>query len=167
MIKSSKTGIIGIVVAAAALTIVWGRSCNQEQKSDDPKTLRDISTHIPEGFVLVPIEVQNYEALDAILGDYGVVDLLSVPSNPNQLAETLAKNVRILRAPLDPKQFAVLAPQDQSPRLVRYNGPLFAVLNNPKRNGTEFLSKRKQSKKARTIYMDMADEDTKKREEDL
>ena len=40
-----------------------------------PEAPEAASTFIPKGFVLVPIEVANYESLDSILGKHGVVDL--------------------------------------------------------------------------------------------
>src|SRR5438128_1195292 len=67
-----------------------------------------VDTYIPKGFVLVPIEVANYEALDSILGRFGVVDLFQAIGHEDPQQHLVARNVRILRAPQNPSHFAIL-----------------------------------------------------------
>src|SRR5690349_14215407 len=55
------------VVGAASLRIT-----NSSAVSDIDSSIAGLDTFIPKGFVLVPIDVQNYEALDSILGKYGL-----------------------------------------------------------------------------------------------
>src|SRR4051812_7351936 len=78
--------------------------------AEDPETA---STLIPAGFVLVPIEVANYESLDSILGNFGVVDLYIPSDDPKKRALKIAERLKILRAPLNPSHFAVLARESE------------------------------------------------------
>lgn len=96
------------------------------------------STFIPDGYVLVPIDVQNPEALDSILGPYGVVDLFTggMEGRPSR---QIARRIKILRAPLNPNHFAVLAPENEAPNLVRESGPVTVVIQNPRTIGTDFV----------------------------
>lgn len=94
------------------------------------------ATHIPDGFVLVPIEIQNPEALDSILGNYGVVDLFAPHADGTK---RIARRIKILRAPLNPSHFAVLAPEDEAPLIVREPGPITVAVQNPKSAGTDFV----------------------------
>src|ERR1035437_10610139 len=91
----------GLSLIPIALGLVFSFSSAPPQEgSKNPRA--QVDTYIPKGFVLVPIEVQNYEALDSILGQFGVVDLFQSlsPENPGQ--HLIARNVRILRAPQNP-----------------------------------------------------------------
>jgi hypothetical protein len=102
-----------------------------------------LETHIPKGFVLVPIEIENYESLDSVFGQFGIVDLF-------QKAGVIARNVRLLRAPNNPGRFAVLVPEREAERLLR-QGSVFSVT--VKRNqaaGTEFVNEPKVRSRAIT-----------------
>lgn len=116
-----------------------------------PKTLTDVDTIIPRGFVLVPIEVKNYESLDSILGKFGVVDLFQPTSTDENKQILIAKNVRILRAPQNPTQFAVLISENESHRILKSGGIFTVVLKRPNANGMEFV---KDPKKKTIIYGD-------------
>ncbi|HEX4923784.1 MAG TPA: hypothetical protein VFV50_06850 [Bdellovibrionales bacterium] len=131
-IKDHQVLVALLVLSGLTATIV-------ELQSSAPtktKSFESPATHIPDGFVLVPIEVQNPEALDSILGNFGVVDLFA--SHPGG-SRRIARRVKILRAPLNPNHFAVLAPEDEAPLLVREPGPVTVAIQNPKSAGTDFV----------------------------
>ncbi len=87
-------------------------------------------TDIPLGFVLVPIEVANFESLDSILGPFGIVDLYLPAESSRGQARKIATHIQILRAPLNPSHFAVLVREADSARLVSQTGPFIAVIQN-------------------------------------
>ncbi len=127
-----------LFVLSGVMAVIWDFS----KKDVETKLIDEVpsaDTYVPEGFVLVPIEVQNAEALDAILGNVGVVDLFHPAIDPRQKARLIARQVKIIRAPLDPKKFAVLVPSDQSQALVKIDAPLFVTVHNPKRQRTQFV----------------------------
>lgn len=146
--------VLIIIGSSALLALLWNLLTSKTEKV---KSEIDVSTHIPMGFVLVPIEIQNYEALNAIMPSTGVVDLITVPDRPESNAVKLASQVRILRAPFNQNQFAVLVPQEQAPRLVRYHGPLFAVVQNGKSGRTQFAEEERKRRGAR-IYVEQIGE---------
>lgn len=110
---------------------------------------RAVDTMIPKGFVLVPIEVQNYEALDSILGQFGVVDLFQAGPAEGTSQTLVARNVRILRAPHNPTHFAILIVEDEVPRVLKHGGIFTVIVKRPEDVGTEFVKSHKQ--KRRTI----------------
>lgn len=97
-----------------------------------------ITTLIPAGQVLVPIEVENYEALDSILGPYGFVDLFSADGRHRQL---LARNVKILRAPQNPSHFAVLINENEAGTLLKTSERFYVVVQGRPRDGMELVNK--------------------------
>lgn len=111
---------------------------NPDQSDGDGDSGTD--TFIPDGFVLVPIEVLNYEALDSVLGQFGIVDLFAADPDSGSRTRLIASRVRILRAPRNPSHFAVLAPVEKSSQLVRHDGGYFVVVRNPRNAGTHFES---------------------------
>lgn len=129
----SKKALVACIVLAGALTLLVG---NGKKNEDKVRIDRSVDTFIPAGFVLVPIEVQNFESLDSILGPHGVVDLFLPSQAGSGKGSRVANRVRIMRAPLNPSQFAVLVREDQSEQLVRSEAPFFVVVQNSKQPGT-------------------------------
>ena len=111
-----------------------------------------VDTFIPRGFVLVPIEVQNYEALDSILGRFGIVDLLLPAAAETGRAKLVARNVRLLRAPQNPSHFAVLIREKDVDQILRFGVTFSVVIKRPGQDGTEFVTSNKP--KHRTIIYD-------------
>lgn len=89
-------------------------------------------TYIPAGHVLVPVEVQNADALNSLLGNFGLVDLYRPPQRDRDKPLLVARQVKILRAPLNPNRFAVLVPDAQAPQLVQGDQAFFVIVQNPK-----------------------------------
>jgi hypothetical protein len=113
----------------------------------DTGTAQDAATFIPNGFVLVPIEVSNFESLDSILGNYGIVDLYAPGDSPKKRPIKIAERIKILRAPLNPSHFAVLAPEDESDRIVAQPGPLMVVVQPKITSGTRIVKPAPEGKK--------------------
>jgi hypothetical protein len=136
-----------VLVALVFLSGLMALMAEFRSSSNDSNELPtpDPSTLIPAGYVLVPIEVQNPEALDSILGNNGVVDLFIGPRDGGTGARKIAEKIKILRAPLNPNHFAVLAPEDEAPALVRETGPYSVVVQNPKESGTAFVKGKKRT----------------------
>jgi len=110
-----------------------------------------IDTLIPAGTVLIPIEVENSDSLDSILGNKGIVDLHRPARQPGGRNKIVARRVPILRAPLNPQQFAVLAPEKQAKHIVKQPGPFWVVIQNPKRFGTDFEGAKTKKRPRRLI----------------
>jgi hypothetical protein len=137
------------VIFAGVLSFLLDRNSQErEPAKPEAESPESAATFIPEGFVLVPIEVANYESLDSILGNFGVVDLYSGGLDPGQRPIKVASRVKILRAPLNPNHFAVLAPEAESQRLLGFSGPLTVVVQNPNSSGTRIVNRDPTNSKA-------------------
>ena len=143
-IFSTKNLIFAIVIFLF-IGLFWTRT-NGTPVAREHKTMQtdSVDTVIPPGYVLVPIEIQNEAALNGILGDFGVVDLL--PSNRTsgkKSSEPVVRRVKIIRAPLNPRQFAVLVPEAMSSRLAGFDSPFLVIVQNPQSKQTQFRPDKK------------------------
>ena len=86
-------------------------------------------TLIPKGQVLIPIDLANIETLAALINGYAVIDLYG-GSTEQSKATQIATRVKILRAPLNPKQYALLVPEEMSRALMQFTPPFWGVLLN-------------------------------------
>lgn len=86
-------------------------------------------TMIPKGFVLIPVELANADTVSALMDQYGVVDLFSGSLN-DKGTRKIASRVKILRAPLNPHQYAVLVPESLSQSIMSSPGPFWATVQN-------------------------------------
>lgn len=91
----------------------------------------DVDTMIPAGHLLIPLELSNSESLASLSGAFSVVDLYAA-SERGKKGFKLASGVKLVRAPLNPEQFAVLVREEDSGKIVGHEGPFFAALKNPK-----------------------------------
>ncbi len=103
----------------------------------------DFDTHIPPGYVLVPIEVQNFDSLDSILGPYALVDLFQNQSDASSAVKVVARNVRLLRAPQNPSHFAVLVQESSVDRILRFGDKFTVAIKRRTRDGTEIVKERR------------------------
>lgn len=132
----------GFIVAALVISIIWDQKMAAREPSSEKSQAESVetaATYIPDGFVLVPIEVANFESLDSILGKFGVVDLFVGSDDPRVKPHKVAERVKILRAPLNPNHFAVLVPDSESQKIVAYSGALTVVVQNPNKAGPTFV----------------------------
>ncbi len=123
--------LFGALAALPLLASLWPEA---KRGGEAPAS---IDTHIPRGFVLVPIEVENYEALDSVLGNFGYVDLYRV--TPSGSRQAVGRNLRLLRAPRNPTHFAVLVRESQSSEILSHKGSYVVVVRRPG-EGTEFVN---------------------------
>jgi hypothetical protein len=138
--------LLGILAAAALLptfVALWNPSATKS-------SAESVDTHIPRGFVLIPIEVQNYEALDSLFGRFGRVDLF-IPAESGQIQRLIAVNVRLLRAPQNPTRFAVLVPEREAPKILSHSGSYVVSIKPPSASGTEFVNNKAQPRR-KVVY---------------
>lgn len=121
--------ILGLT-AFCVLYFVLYRQMNSDLK-EAPKTIEKVQadTFIPAGFVLVPIKLENNQAVSGLVDQFAIVDVYAV-SATTQSNELVAEKVKMLRAPLDPNQFAVLLKDDKAREILQLNGRFSVVLQN-------------------------------------
>lgn len=114
----------------------------------------EADTVIPAGFSLVPIELENHEALDSLIGIHAIVNLYQSSSLGDQRGRLIGRNLRLLRAPLNPQKFAVLVPSAEV-GLFMSGGRFFASIQN--RNQT-FATEMEQARSRKAIEYYSGDE---------
>lgn len=86
-------------------------------------------TLIPKDHVLMPIELANIESLAALIDGYGVIDLYGGSTDQSE-ARQIAARIKILRAPLNPRQYALLMPAAMAKEVMKFKPPFWGVLQN-------------------------------------
>ncbi|WP_051056729.1 hypothetical protein [Pseudobdellovibrio exovorus] len=118
---------------------------NKVSDSEEP-LLAD--TMIPLGYALLPLQLENIDSLASLIGAFGLIDLYGQQEDK---VELLASRIKILQAPLNPHQYAVLVPQPLSRNIMLHGGPYWGTVLNRSENtswpksskkvlGTEALS---------------------------
>lgn len=105
-----------------------------------------VDTYIPHGFTLIPLEISNTDALASIMGNMGgVVDLYLAPNESRKGGIRVATRVKLLRAPRNPEQFAVLIKESEGQRVLQFSGPFIAVVQNPDVRGGKLAAEKTQN----------------------
>lgn len=105
-------------------------------------------TFIPKGFVLIPIELVNFESVSALIDQFGVIDLYA---GAPQMAGSVkvATRVKMLRAPLNPQLFAILISEQNSAHIMKHAGPFWAVVQN-----RSTIDDKKEAKVQKTVKIE-------------
>lgn len=105
-------------------------STTLDERGEKPQEkLLTVDTLIPNGYALVPIELENITAIASLIEGYGVVDIY-LGKNSSRHSKKLFQKVKILRAPNNPNAYSLLLPDHLSSELLKYDGPFFAVIQN-------------------------------------
>ncbi len=140
LIKSYKQYfVVFSVLALFSLFFAW---IHYTSNKEEPAPLVfQVSDNIPLGFVMVPIELENHEAVSDLISSHGVVDLYYKPeylSTPHKFAEA----VRAVR--LQTGRFSVLIPEDQVSLFLKSSLMFHAVVQNPSASGSRILRPRRK-----------------------
>ncbi|MBN8539580.1 MAG: hypothetical protein J0L82_04260 [Deltaproteobacteria bacterium] len=143
------------------LLLSFGPSGNSEARpKSEPSSVPSLIDQLPDGFVLVPIEPLNFEAIDALIENHAYVDLYSALSDDSVNLESgstsrrkrlIARGLPLVRAPKNPLKFAVLVKEADSDILTRLGTPVLVVVRkgSPKHGYPE---PRKTSRNQRPKY---------------
>ncbi len=119
---------IGGSLLVAGLVISFFRPEAIPPEPRAAEEIQDLDLLIPSGHTLLPMEFANKNALESILGPYGIIDIYGGSDGSAQKVEPLAERVKVLRSPRDPSQLGVLAPTVLIHHLLKHPGPYFAVV---------------------------------------
>jgi hypothetical protein len=108
---------------------VYIYSTLDERGAKPQEKLLTVDTLIPNGYALVPIELENISAIASLIESYGVVDIY-LGKNDSQKSKKILQKVKILRAPNNPNAYSLLLPDHLSSDVLKYQGPFFAVIQN-------------------------------------
>lgn len=104
-----------------------------------------VSTLIPLGFVLIPIQIQNFDSASPLIGAAGVVDLWSFDPTTQRKTKKVASRMKILRAPLNPQMYAVLVPEKDSHRILEFGDTFLVTVQSDRSDSPEILQNKKTS----------------------
>lgn len=152
------TDLTKILVLLGVITLIGVGFFPRSESAAEPAKVepQSVDTFIPAGFVLVPIEIENQSALDGIIGNAAIVNLFPVArQGEKRNRRPVAEHVRLLRAPLNPSQFAVLVDENLAPELVRQEGPFFVMIENPKSQRGAVVRSGATKQKGRVEYATM------------
>jgi hypothetical protein len=121
------TTIISIVMVLVILVT----SLFQPEKIEESFEHSYLSDQIPDGHILVPIQVINGEALAQMMDLSAYVDLYSVDIIQKR-KQILFRKIKIIKNPSDQSSFSILLPEDQGQNLNFLEQPVFAVLKSKK-----------------------------------
>lgn len=105
-----------------------------------------LDNYIPEGYVLLPLEILNREALSSIISATAVIDLFSVNPQSMNPSKKIASRIKLLRTPRNPEQFAILVKESETSLILQTSGPYFAVIQNKSRGGDKLIKEIKTQK---------------------
>lgn len=119
-----------LIMAFTALVAVM--ILNSQSKSETNKEAAapiQLDTVIPKGYVLVPLELENKDAISSVIQDYGLIDLyLGHPQNRS--SRKIAQRIKLIRAPYNVNLFAVLVKDEFASRIMKESGQFYAVIQN-------------------------------------
>lgn len=98
---------------------------------------------IPDGYVLVPISITNADSIASMIGRHGVVDLFL--SKNGIKSKKIISKVKIIQANDELSSFAVLLKENESQQILNYEGPFFAVIQNPSSKSQEKFTSGKKT----------------------
>lgn len=113
-----------ILILGFAVAFVTSRPVDEESAPE----VSSLETFIPQGHLLIPIEVANADRLEGVLGSHGIVDLYELPVERGARSKLVGRRLRLLRAPLNPQAFAVLLRENEVERFLGTQGPYLASL---------------------------------------
>ncbi len=140
--KKVLAACLGILILSAAFQVL-GR--HGESKAPKTREFQSFDEMLNEGQSLVPIEVNNIEALDGVLGSQGVVDIYAInPVSNRQLR--IARYVKVVRSRENYLQLSVLVDDDASDTILQYPGPYTLVVQQQAASAKKMKRSRKKEK---------------------
>jgi hypothetical protein len=139
-IKKNRIFVIAFLVMGLLVLLAGAGQNVEKEKSPD-----SADTVIPAGYVLVPIQLENQDSISSLMGEFGVVNLFLSARVTGHGRVKVGQRLKLLRAPLNPDQYAVLVPEEESGKILEAQGPFFAVLQNPNEAKAGAWIKRKKA----------------------
>ncbi|WP_246845721.1 hypothetical protein [Bdellovibrio sp. ZAP7] len=136
--------LLGGFIVSGAITFLNSKPTTPAPAATETAP-ESLDTFIPQGLTLIPLEIANSEALSSIVGHMGgVVDLYLAPTDARKGGIRVASRVKLVRAPRNPDQFAILVKETEGQRILQQSGPFIAVVQNPEVRGGKLTTAEKQ-----------------------
>lgn len=138
--------LLGLFSLASSL---FSSENKKQSPQEPPAEAFSADTFIPAGKVLVPLEIANAESLEGLIGEVGgIVDLFTTTPYDGKKNQKVGTRLKIMKAPLNPRQFAVLVDEETSQDLLQYPGPFLAVIQNPRQTAGKIQKQKTINRKS-------------------
>lgn len=121
---SSAAGLALIVITSV---VSMSATTSANPASSDGAVERSVLASLPDGYVIAPIDPTNSESLDSIFDEHGYADLYQATAADTR-GKCIARGLPLIRAPKNPRRFAVLVSETQAGVLASLNEPVLVVL---------------------------------------
>lgn len=145
-----------IIASIGLISLLSGFVFQNKAENNNP-AIETTDTYIPKGFVLVPVELVNAHSVSSLMGSFTIVDIYESNDFSDKKGKIITEHVRMIRAPLDNSQFAVLIDENDHDTIQRLSNPAFAVIKNPNQVKNEIKkpeTKPSGKSKIRIVYGD-------------
>lgn len=115
--------------------LLVGYSKMQTHSAKTPSESFKIDTIIPNGYVLIPIQLSNAQAISNVIGKHGVADIYS--TSQGQKSKRLFSRAKIIKSSIDETVFSILVKESRAHLLSQSDNPFFAAVQNPKAKAIE------------------------------
>lgn len=109
--------------------------------SKKPKGEKSLDSLVPQGFVLIPVQIFNGKDIVGYIGSHGIVDLYSLSQNETP-QEKVGKSLKIISPQTQDSEFVVLIPEKEVPLFFEHSPPFYAVIKNPQKQASQIHKKR-------------------------
>lgn len=145
---SSAAGL-SLIIIASVISMSRG-----ETDAAKPQAEASMLDKLPEGFVIAPIDPINADSLDSIFDQHGYADLYRA-NGENGKGEKIARGLPLMRAPRNPRRFAVLVREENSAVLADLNEPVLVILRKkPPKGFSQVEPRRKKAKRGSVLVRD-------------
>ncbi|MBC7752641.1 MAG: hypothetical protein H7Z71_00275 [Moraxellaceae bacterium] len=118
-----------VIAFTILITVAVVSAYTRDSKENPISRPIEVDTIIPKGYVLVPLELENREAISSVIQNFGIIDLFC--GNPDGgRSRKIASRIKLIRAPYNPNQFAALVKEQLSERIMKESGQFYAVIQN-------------------------------------
>ncbi len=134
-----------IVTLVVSLIIIIAPLFNNKTKQSNPVASENLnhgqnkeqsqeylSGYIPEGYVLIPLEIENIDSISNLVERAARADLYSSSQTLNGKRQLALKNIKIIRNAPDLSYFSALIEEGQNKHIEMLSQPVFAVLKSKK-----------------------------------
>lgn len=108
-------------------------------------------TILPKGFILFPIRLENIEAIQGVIHQFGIIDVYTA-TQPGRPSKKVLSKVKILQAPYNPNEYALLLAESLSSKMMAEVGPFLGVIQN--RSLSTDISEAKPKAESKNIHIE-------------
>ena len=112
-------------------------------KNTEDQSQVSLDQLVPQGFVLVPIEISNGGDLFPFVGNYAVVDLYLDSQSLGLPDKQIASRIKIFPPQIEEGLWTALIPEKEVIYLFEYVSAFYAVIQNPKKRDSKIYKKQK------------------------